>query len=151
MAIYGIRELNLLFFVALETNAEGFIFKRKQYTWADIKYVDVGEEGPYGRQSPYCQVTLTDGVSIRFGGTTFEKRGEPLMKGYSSAFNELAALFRMRLKDSQPRGRSRMSASRMLRAPKKILAGVGAPHADFRGGSIPEADYDEYDDCEACS
>lgn len=71
MAIYGIRELNLLFFVALETNAEGFIFKRKQYTWADIKYVDVGQEGPYGSQSPYCRVTLTNGVSIRFGGRTF--------------------------------------------------------------------------------
>lgn len=107
VAIYGIRELNLLFFVALETNAEGFIFKRKQYTWSDIEFVDVGEEGPYGLQSPYCQVTLANSVSIRFGGRTFEKRGEPLMKGYSSAFNELAALFRMKLRDNQRADRLR--------------------------------------------
>jgi hypothetical protein len=101
VSIYGIRELNLLFFVALKTNAKGFIFKGKQYSWSDIARVDVGEEGPYGLQSPYCQVALCNGVSIRFGGRTFEKRGEQLMKGYSSAFDELAALFRMKLRDNQ--------------------------------------------------
>jgi hypothetical protein len=42
-------------------------------------------------------------------------------------------------------------AVRMLRAAKKLPVSIRVPHADYMGERLPEADYDEYDDCQACS
>jgi hypothetical protein len=98
VAVYGNRQLSLFFFATVETNSAGFIFKGKQYAWGDIKSVEIKEEPRIplhlALTAPCCRVTLKNGATIQFSNRVFEKRDEPVMQGYLSAFDELAALFR---------------------------------------------------------
>lgn len=43
MEIYGHKQLNLFFVPLLQIHDDGFIFKNKDYSWADIKHIFVWE------------------------------------------------------------------------------------------------------------
>ncbi len=100
MSIYGHRQLTFFFFPLLETREDGFIFKGKRYAWAATEHVDIWQEiwPPFGPVTvEYVtsgRITLKDGSEIKINGRAFEKKDEPLEKGYASAVDEIISLFR---------------------------------------------------------
>lgn len=110
MAIYGNRQLSVFFFPVVELLTRGFAFKGRHYTWGDVEKVDVrgesrfrvaGAVGGSLQQVPVAEISLRDGKSIRIKAVAFEKKGEPLLGGYSSAFDELVAIFKENMKQSR--------------------------------------------------
>lgn len=99
MSVYGHRQLSFLFFPLLETREGGFTFKGKNYTWEDVARVDIWQEWwpPMGmvivEHVPRGRITLKDGGQIKINGRALEKKDEPLMPGYQTAFDELTDLF----------------------------------------------------------
>lgn len=100
MAVYGNRQLGLFFSPVVETRSDGFIFKGKQYAWADVKGVEIleGSGFPLWGSPDRAIVQLRDGVNIKIDDAAFDKRDEPLLNGYSCAFDEVVALFRAAIK-----------------------------------------------------
>lgn len=84
----------------VEIRAKGFIFKGKQYVWGDVKGIEIMEGSgiPIWGSPTTALVRLRDGVRISIEDIAFEKRGEPLMDGYSCAFDEVVALFKAAVK-----------------------------------------------------
>lgn len=110
MAIYGNRQLSIFFFPVVELLTKGFVLKGRHYTWGDVEKVDVRGEsrfpfaGPMGgslQQVPVAEISLRDGKAIRIKAVAFEKKGEPLLDGYSSAFDEVVAIFKKNMKQSR--------------------------------------------------
>lgn len=103
MAIYGNRQLSVFFLPVVETRANGFIFKGKQYIWTDVERIEVWEGARFPMRAlptvPMALIWLRDGKTIGIKSVAFEKKGEPLMNGYSSAFDELIALFKANRKE----------------------------------------------------
>lgn len=107
MAIYGKRWLSAFFLPVVELGAKGFIYKRKRYAWADVERVEVWQEpralvaGPRSGNEVYVAralIWLRDGKAISIRDSAFEKKGEALMAGYSSAFDELITLLKANMK-----------------------------------------------------
>jgi len=107
MAIYGKRTLNVFFLPVVELHTKGFVYRRKRYAWADVERVEVWQEprapvmGPRSGNEIYVAralIWLRDGKAISIRDSAFEKKGEPLMAGYSSAFDELISLLKANMK-----------------------------------------------------
>lgn len=96
MAIFGYRQLGLFFSPFVEIHAKGFVFKGKQYAWGDVKKVELreGSRMPIWGEQTGALIWLRDGAVIDIKAPAFTKEGEPLMDGYSSAFDELIATFK---------------------------------------------------------
>lgn len=110
MAVYGNRQLSVFFVPVVELLTKGFTFKGRHYTWGDVEKVDVRGEsrfpvaGPMGgslQQVPVAEISLRDGRSIRIKAVAFEKKGEPLLGGYSSAFDEVVSILKQNMKQSR--------------------------------------------------
>lgn len=100
MAVYGNRQLGLFFSPIVEIRTNGFIFKGKQYVWNDVKDIEIleGSGIPMWGAPTTALIRLRDGVRISIKDIGFEKREEPLMNGYSSAFEELITAFKAAIK-----------------------------------------------------
>lgn len=100
MAVYGNRQLGLFFSPVVEMRSNGFVFKGKQYTWADVKDIEIleGSGIPIWGSPNRALVRLRNGARIAIDDVAFDKRKEPLMDGYSSAFDEVVALFKAAIK-----------------------------------------------------
>ena len=107
MAIYGNRWLGFFFFPVVELRAKGFAFKGKQYSWSDVEKVELWQEPRFpvaGQRSAgeiyvaRAIIWLRGGRAIRIRDVAFEKKGELLRSGYSSAFDELIAIFKSNVK-----------------------------------------------------
>ena len=96
MAIYGNRQFGLFFSPVVEIRTNGFIFKGTQYVWSDVKNIEIleGSGIPIWGSPNTLLVRLRNGIHINIQDVAFEKREEPLMAGYSSAFDEVIALFK---------------------------------------------------------
>lgn len=103
MAIYGKRQLSVFFSPVVETRTNGFIFKGRQYIWTDVERIEVWEGARFPMRAmptvPMALIWLRDGKAISIKSVAFEKKGEPLKDGYSSAFDELIALLRANSKE----------------------------------------------------
>lgn len=93
----------MFFLPVVELRTKGFVFKGKQYTWGDVEKIEVWQEprfpaaGPRSASEVYVAralIWLRGGKSIRIKDVAFEKKGESLKSGYSSAFDELIATFK---------------------------------------------------------
>lgn len=95
MAIYGRRRLGV-FSPVVEIRSNGFTSKGKQYVWADVKEIEImqGSGIPLWGQPDTLLVRLRNGAHIEIQDVAFEKQEEPLMAGYSCAFDEVVALFK---------------------------------------------------------
>ena len=109
MAIYGNRQLSVFFLPVVELRTKGFVFKGKPYAWGDVDKIEVWQEprfpaaGPRSPNEVYVAraiIWLRGGKSIRIKDVAFEKKGEPLKSGYSSAFDELIATFKANVKQN---------------------------------------------------
>lgn len=107
MAIYGNRWLSFFFFPVVELRTKGFSFKGNQYSWSDVKTIELWQEPRFpvaGQRSAgeiyvaRAIIRLRDGKTIRIKDVAFEKKEEPLMAGYSSAFDELIARLKANMK-----------------------------------------------------
>lgn len=100
MAIYGNWQLGMFFSPVVEIRTDGFVFKRKQYRWGDVKNIELseGSQIPIWGEKATARIRLRDGASINIKDVGFAKKGGPLMEGYSSAFEELIALFKANAK-----------------------------------------------------
>ena len=99
MAIYGKRRFGV-FSPVVEIRSNGFIFKGRQYVWADVKGIEIleGSGIPLWGSPNRAQVRLRDGARINIVDAAFDKMEEPLMDGYSCAFDEVIALFKAGIK-----------------------------------------------------
>ena len=104
--IYGHRQLSLFFIPLLEVYDDGFNFKGKSYTWADIVDISVRKppiafHGCLNLGMPGANVYLRDGRIIKLAGRTLEKKGiKPIVdfiSSQSNAFNELTDLFKSKI------------------------------------------------------
>jgi hypothetical protein len=104
MSLYGHRQLTLFFFPLLETSKNGFVFKGKRYQWHEVARVEIWQEWwpPFGKviveYVSHARISLKDGSKIKINGRAFEKKNEPLDKGYLSAFDEIIDLFEKQTK-----------------------------------------------------
>jgi len=107
MAIYGNRWLSFFFFTVVEVRTKGFVFKGKQYPWSDVEKIELWQEPRFpvaGQRSAgeiyiaRAIIRLLGGKCIRIRDVAFEKKGQPLQSGYSSAFDELIATFKANVK-----------------------------------------------------
>lgn len=111
VAIYGNWQLGIFFSPVVEIRTDGFVFKGKRYGWGDVKNIELweGSQVPIWGEKATARVRLRDGVTIKIKDVSFAKKGGPLLEGYSSAFDELIALFKANAKRKteeplQPRG-----------------------------------------------
>jgi hypothetical protein len=114
MAVFGNRQLSVFFLPVVELRAKGFVFKGRQYSWGDVEKIELWQEprfpvaGPRSGGAPWvarARIWLQGGKSIAIKDVAFEKKGEPLKDGYSSAFDELIATFKLSTKRGAGAGR----------------------------------------------
>ena len=109
MAIYGNRQLSVFFLPVVELRTKGFVLKGRPYAWGDVEKIEVWQEprfpaaGPRSPNEIYVAraiIWLRGGKAIRIKDVAFEKKGELLKSGYSSAFDELIATFKANVKQN---------------------------------------------------
>jgi len=99
IATFGHRHLGFWFVPLVSIDPEGFTFKGRKYSWADIKSVDVWNLNLVnaGTASYRAQVYLKDGARIHLNCRALEKAGTKPSIGFlstrSDAFDELLAVF----------------------------------------------------------
>ena len=104
MEIYGHKQLNLFFVPLLQIHDDGFIFKNKNYSWADVKHIFVWEplEGLGALLGtgaiPRATIELSDGKRIKIHSGVFKKKDEKakvgFLSGKSEAFVKVIDLFK---------------------------------------------------------
>ena len=97
--------LSIFFRHLLDLDDEGFDVKGRRYGWRDIERVRVWQLPWPGfgfkadaKLLPRAEVHLVDGAVLHVRGDVLVKRGAALAPGYTSAFDELVALFQEKLR-----------------------------------------------------
>jgi hypothetical protein len=96
LAIYGNWQLGVYFAPVVEVRADGFVFKGRRYGWGEVTNIELweGSQVPIWGEKATARVRLRNGATIAIKDVSFAKKGGPLIAGYSSAFDELIALFK---------------------------------------------------------
>lgn len=99
----------MFFLPVVELRTKGFIFKGRPYAWSDVEKIEVWQgprfpvAGPRSANEIYvarAMIWLRGGKAIRIKDVAFEKKGESLKSGFSSAFDELIATFKANTRQS---------------------------------------------------
>ena len=105
---YGHMLLSLMFRPVVSLQAGGFTYGRRFYLWAEVERVHLWHiawpgigQLPEAKLLPRANVHLQNGVVVHLRGEALVKRGAPLLAGYASAFDELAALFLARRRETR--------------------------------------------------
>jgi hypothetical protein len=97
-AEYGHMHLSIFYRKVLALNERGLIFKNKYYPWSEIQNVEVWQEPwpgwgyvPDAKLLPRARVFLSNDQYFLLRGDALVKRGQPLLPGFSDAFDELVS------------------------------------------------------------